>query len=70
MYAVIFNNKDLKNPTQVINGVKDIRATKAGIVIIHPKYVNTTTQINVTVKVYNDMGNLVSTFTHDNVPML
>ena len=69
MYAVIFNSKDLSNPTQIINEIECITSNKYGITI-HSKYVNKHTQINATVKVYSVMGNLVSTITHGNIPML
>lgn len=69
MYAVIFNNKDLSNPTQIINEIECIKSNKCGVTI-HSKYVKTYTHINATVKVYNSMGNLIFTITHGNIPML
>ena len=69
MYAVVFSNKDLKNPTQVINEVEVVKLNPKGITI-HSRYVQTHTQVNATVKVYNSMGNLISPITHGQLTML
>ena len=69
MYAVVFSNKDLKNPTQVINEVEVVKLNPKGITI-HSRYVQTHTQVNATVKVYNSMGNLISPITHGRLTML
>ena len=69
MYAVIFSNKDLKNPTQVINEVEAVKLNPKGITI-HSRYVQTHTQVNTTVKVHDAMGNLVSTINHGQLTML
>ena len=69
MYAVIFSNKDLKNPRQVINEVESVKLNPKGITI-HSRYVQTHTQVNATVKIYDSMGNLVSTINHGQLTML
>ena len=70
MYAVIFNNKDLSNPTQIINEIESVKLNPKGITI-HSRYVRTHTQVNATVKIYNSMGNLVSsTINHGQLTML
>ena len=69
MYAVIFSNKDLKNPTQVINEVESVKLNPGGITI-YSIYVQTHTQENTTVKIYDDRGNLASTITHGQLTML
>ena len=68
MYAVIFSNKDLKNPIQVINEVEVVKLNPGGITI-HSVYVQTHTQENTTVKIYDDRGNLASTITHGQLTM-
>lgn len=69
MYAVIFSNKDLKNPRQVINEVEGVKLNPKGITI-HSRYVQTHTQVNATVQIYDAMGNLVSTINHGQLTML
>ena len=68
MYAVIFNNKDLKNPIQVINEVEVVKLNPGGITI-HSRYVQTHTQENTTAKIYDDRGDLASTITHGQLTM-
>ena len=69
MYAVVFSNKDLKNPTQVINEVESVKLNPKGITI-HSRYVQTHTQVNATVKIYDAIGNLVTPITHGQLTML
>ena len=69
MYAVIFSNKNLKNPIQVINEVEAVKLHTKGITI-HSRYVQTHNRVNSTVKLYDTTGNLVSTFTNGNMSMI
>ena len=69
MYAVIFSNKNLKNPIQVINEVETVKLHTKGITI-HSRYVQTHNRVNSTVKLYDTTGNLVSTFTNGNMSMI
>ena len=69
MYAVIYSNKNLNEPTQVLNNIIGLKKAENAL-IIHSKHVQSFTNSDITVKVYNNLGNLVGTFTHGRLTIL